>query len=36
VAEGGVGVFVKYAQTGTAATAGQAVFVIQYVPNNDG
>jgi hypothetical protein len=28
-------VFVKYAQTGTAATAGAAVVMIQYIPNND-
>ncbi|WP_315831117.1 hypothetical protein [Bradyrhizobium prioriisuperbiae] len=28
-------VFVKYAQTGTAATAGAAVVVVHYVPNND-
>ncbi len=28
-------IYVKYAQTGTAATAGQAVIVIEYVPNND-
>ncbi len=34
--EGGVALFAKYAQTGTAATAGQAVVVIEYVPNNDG
>jgi hypothetical protein len=27
--------FVQYAQTGTAATAGQADIVIGYVPNND-
>jgi hypothetical protein len=27
--------FVQYAQTGTAATAGQADIVISYVPNND-
>ena len=30
-----VQVFYKYTQTGTAATAGQAVIVIAYVPNND-
>ena len=29
-------VYVMYAQTGAAATAGQAVIVIAYVPNNDG
>lgn len=28
-------VFFQYAQTGTAATAGQADIVIGYVPNND-
>jgi hypothetical protein len=28
-------VYVKYAQTGTAATAGAATFVISYAPNND-
>lgn len=28
-------VYVQYAQTGTAATAGQADVVITYVPNND-
>jgi hypothetical protein len=28
-------VFVSYTQTGTAATAGQATFVIKYIPNND-
>lgn len=27
--------YVSYAQTGTAATAGQADIVIEYVPNND-
>lgn len=27
--------FVSYAQTGTAATAGQADIVISYAPNND-
>lgn len=27
--------YVKYAQTGTAATTGKAVVVITYVPNND-
>jgi len=27
--------FVSYAQTGTAATAGQADIVIAYAPNND-
>jgi hypothetical protein len=28
-------VFATYTQTGTAATAGSAVVIIQYVPNND-
>jgi len=28
-------VFVMYAQTGTAATAGQAVVIVKYIPNND-
>ncbi len=27
--------YVKYTQTGTAATAGQAVIVVKYIPNND-
>lgn len=27
--------FVKFTQTGTAASAGQAVIIIAYVPNND-
>lgn len=29
-------VYAKYTQTGTAATAGSAIIVISYVPNNDG
>lgn len=29
-------VYVKYAQTGTAATTGKATFVISFVPHNDG
>lgn len=29
------GLWAKYTQTGTAATAGQAVITIQYIPNND-
>ena len=33
--EGGVGLFVKYAQTGTAATTGLAVFVFEFVNSND-
>jgi hypothetical protein len=28
-------VYVKYAQTGTAGTAGAATFVLTYMPNND-
>jgi hypothetical protein len=28
-------VFVMYAQTGTAATTGQAVVIVKYIPNND-
>lgn len=28
-------VFAMFAQTGTAASAGQAIVVIKYVPNND-
>lgn len=28
-------IYVSYTQTGTAATAGQAVIVITYLPNND-
>ncbi len=28
-------VFVNYTQTGTAATAGSAVVMIKYIPNND-
>lgn len=27
--------YVKYTQTGTAATAGQAIIIIKYIPNND-
>jgi hypothetical protein len=34
-ASGDTGIFVKYAQTGTAATNGQAIVVITWVPNND-
>lgn len=30
-----VPLFVKYAQTGTAASTGQIVIVISYIPNND-
>lgn len=30
-----VGIFVKYAQTGTAATTGQAIVIVTYIPNND-
>lgn len=28
-------VFVTFAQTGAAATAGQAVVIVHYIPNND-
>jgi len=28
-------IYVKYTQTGTAATAGEAIIIIEYVPNND-
>lgn len=28
--------YAKYTQTGTAATAGQAVVTIEYIPDNDG
>jgi hypothetical protein len=28
-------VFALYTQTGTAATAGQAVVIVKYIPNND-
>lgn len=30
-----VDVYVKYAQSGTAATTGKATIVIPYIPNND-
>lgn len=33
--EGGFDLWVKYAQTGTAATAGKVVFTIEYIPDND-
>lgn len=29
-------VLISYTQSGTAATAGRAVIVLEYVPNNDG
>lgn len=29
-------IYVSYAQTGTAATAGQADMIVSYAPNNDG
>jgi hypothetical protein len=29
------GLYAKYTQTGTAATAGKAIVTIQYIPNND-
>lgn len=32
---GGFDLFVRYTQTGTAATTGQVTYVISYVPNND-
>jgi hypothetical protein len=32
---GAVPVYVKYAPTGTAATAGQAIIIIAFVKNND-
>lgn len=28
--------YAKYTQTGTAATTGQAIITIQFIPNNDG
>ena len=28
-------VYVKYTQTGTAATQGRAIVIVKYVPNND-
>jgi hypothetical protein len=31
----GVTLYAKYAQTGTAATTGQVVFLITFAPNND-
>lgn len=31
----GVPIFVKYAQTGTAATTGQAIIVLTFIKNND-
>ena len=30
-----VQVFALYAPTGTTATTGQAIFVVEYIPNND-
>lgn len=32
---GGFDLFVRYTQTGTAATAGSVTYVIDFVPNND-
>lgn len=32
---GGFDLFVRYTQTGTAATTGQVTYVIDFVPNND-
>lgn len=29
-------IYAKYTQTGTAATAGQAIWVLEYINNNDG
>lgn len=34
-ATGDIGLFAKYAQTGTAATTGQVTCVFEFVPNND-
>lgn len=34
-AQGGFDLFVRYTQTGTAATTGKVTYVISYVPNND-
>lgn len=28
-------VYVRYTQTGTAATAGVATIIVEYIPNND-
>lgn len=34
--DGGVDLYVKYAQTGTAPTAGQAIIILEFIPPNDG
>lgn len=34
-AAGDINLYAKFAQTGTVATAGQAVYICEYVPNND-
>lgn len=31
----GTEIYVKYTQTGTAATAGSAIIIVAYAPNND-
>lgn len=36
VSNGNVGIFAKYTQTGTAATTGQAIVVIEYIDGVDG
>lgn len=35
-AEGGFDIWAVYAQTGAAPTAGQAIYVLEYIPSNDG
>lgn len=35
-ADGGFDIYVKYAQTGAAPTAGQAILVLEYIAPNDG
>jgi hypothetical protein len=35
-ADGGFDLYVKYAQTGTAPTAGQAIIILEYIAPNDG
>lgn len=35
-ANGDINLYAKYTQTGAVATAGQAIVIIEYVPNNDG
>lgn len=34
-AQGGFDLFVRYTQTGTAATTGKVTYIITYVPDND-